>query len=153
MSSVAGADRVGVRIGPGGTWNDMSDSSPNALFDYVAGELNRFGLAYLHILEPRISGSELANQEIGPIATQRLRKLYRGTIISTGGYEPATAETAVEDGTADLIAFGRHFVSNPDFVSRIARGQSLTPYDRSTFYTFDAKGYTDYPFADSPVTV
>jgi N-ethylmaleimide reductase len=123
------------------------------LFDYVANELNRLDLAYLHILEPRISGSELANDEIGPIATQRLRRLYQGTIISTGGYEPASAAAAVADGTADLVAFGRHFVSNPDLASRIAHGQSLTPYDRSTFYTFDAQGYTDYPLADASVAV
>jgi N-ethylmaleimide reductase len=153
MSSVAGADRVGVRIGPGGTWNDMSDSNSDALFDHVAGELNRFGLAYLHILEPRISGSELANEEIGPIATQRLRSLYQGTIISTGGYEPASAEATVAEGTADLIAFGRYFVSNPDLASRISHRQSLAPYDRSTFYTFDARGYTDYPVANVSVAV
>jgi N-ethylmaleimide reductase len=153
MSSVAGAERVGVRIGPGGTWNDMSDSDPTALFGYVAGELDRLDLAYLHILEPRISGSEDVSEEMGPIATQQLRRIYRGTMISTGGYEPASAAVAILDGTADLIGFGRHFLSNPDLPHRIASNLPLTPYDRSTFYTFDARGYTDYPFAHIPAAV
>jgi N-ethylmaleimide reductase len=153
MASVAGSERVGVRIGPGGTWNDMSDSDPAALFGYVAAELNTMDLAYLHILEPRISGSEAMADDPGPIATQQLRRIYRGTIISTGGYEPASAEVAIVDGTADLIAFGRYFVSNPDLPHRIAGNLPLAPYDRSTFYTFDARGYTDYPAAHEPAAV
>jgi N-ethylmaleimide reductase len=150
MTEVAGSTRVGVRIGPSGTWNAMSDSDPNALFGYVAEQLNRYGLAYLHILEPRISGSELASEGMEPVATERLRKIFSGPIISTGGYEPQTAEKAVKDGTADLIAFGRYFVSNPDLPLRIGEGIPLASYDRSTFYTFDARGYTDYPFAQLP---
>jgi N-ethylmaleimide reductase len=82
----------------------------------------------------------------GHTATARLRKLFTGAIIAAGGFEPDTAEAAVEEGDADLIAFGRHFVANPDLPKRIRLGLPLNAYHRDTFYTFDARGYTDYPF-------
>ena len=146
LVDVWGVNRVGVRIAPGGRWNGMSDSDPDALFDYVAAQLNRFGLAYLHIIEPRIRGNTLVAEGQAPIAAERLRKIFNGAIIAAGGFEPETAEKAVESGAADLVAFGRHFVANPDLPKRIRLGLPLNPYDRSTFYTFDARGYTDYPF-------
>ena len=144
--SVWGGNRVGVRIAPSGTWNGVSDSDPIALFDYVAKQLNRFGLAYLHIIEPRIKGNVLIADGQGPIAAARMRKIFTGKIIAAGGFEPDTAEAAVRDGAADLVAFGRHFVANPDLPKRIRLGLPLNAYDRDTFYTFDARGYTDYPF-------
>ncbi len=146
MVSVGGANRVAVRIAPSGTWNGVSDSDPIALFDYVAKQLSRFGLAYLHIIEPRIKGNVLIAEGQGPIAAARLRKIFTGKIIAAGGFEPDSAEAAVRDGDADLVAFGRHFVANPDLPKRIRLGLPLNPYDRDTFYTFDARGYTDYPF-------
>src|SRR6202047_2041867 len=112
--SVWGGDRVAVRIGPSGTWNGMADSNPQALFDYIADQLNPFGLAYLHIIEPRIKGNVLVAEGQGHIATARLRKIFTGTIIAAGGFEPDTAEAAVGEGAADLVALGRHFVANPD---------------------------------------
>ncbi len=142
---VWGGDRVAVRIGPGGTWNSMSDSNPAALFDYLAEELNRFGLAYLHIVEPRIKGNVLIAEGQEPVAAARLRKIFKGKIIAAGGFEPDTAEAVVEKGDADLVAFGRHFVANPDLPKRIKLGLPLNAYDRATFYTFDFHGYTDYP--------
>jgi len=146
LVSVWGGDRVGVRIAPSGTWNGVSDSNPIALFDYVAQQLNRFGLAYLHIIEPRIRGNVLIAEGQGPIAAARLRKIFTGKIIAAGGFEPDTAEAAVRDGDADLVAFGRLFVANPDLPKRIRLGLPLNAYDRNTFYTFEARGYTDYPF-------
>jgi len=146
MVSVWGGNRVAVRIGPSGTWNEMSDSDPIALFEYVAKQLNRFDLAYLHIIEPRIKGNVLVAEGQGHIASARLRKIFTGKIIAAGGFEPDTAEAAVRDGDADLVAFGRYFVSNPDLPERIRLGLPLNAYDRDTFYTFDARGYTDYPF-------
>jgi len=74
-----------------------------------------------------------------------LGKIFRGTIIAAGGFTPATAEAAVTNGLASLISFGRYFTSNPDLPYRIENDLPLTPYDRSTFYAFDARGYTDYP--------
>ena len=146
LGSVWGGDRVGVRIGPAGTWNGMSDSNPDALFDYLAGRLNRFGLAYLHIVEPRVKGNVVIAEGQEAIATARLREIFKGKIISAGGFEPATAAEVVDKGDADLVAFGRHFVANPDLPKRIRMGLPLTEYDRKTFYTFDYHGYTDYPF-------
>lgn len=149
MVSVWGGNRVAVRIGPSGTWNEMSDSNPAALFDYVAEELNRFGLAYLHIIEPRIKNNVLIAQGQAPVAVQQLRKIFKGKIIAAGGFEPDTAEAVVEKGDADLVAFGRHFVANPDLPTRIKLGLPLNAYDRDTFYTFGSHGYTDYPFYGS----
>ncbi len=146
LISVWGGDRVAVRIGPSGTWNGMSDSNPQALFDYVADQLNPFGLAYLHIIEPRIKGNVLVAEGQGPIASEQLRKIFKGKIIAAGGFEPDTAEAIVEKDDADLVTFGRYFISNPDLPKRIKLGLALNDYDRDTFYTFDAHGYTDYPF-------
>jgi len=146
LVSVWGGNRVAVRIAPGGRWNGMSDSDPDALFDYVAKELNQFGLAYLHIIEPRVRGNVVTAEGQYAIASARLRKIFQGKIIAAGGFEPGTAEEVVEKGDADLVAFGRHFLANPDLPKRIQLGLPLNAYDRNTFYTFDAQGYTDYPF-------
>jgi N-ethylmaleimide reductase len=151
LVSVWGGNRVAVRIGPGGTWNSMSDSNPAALFDHVAEQLNRFGLAYLHIIEPRIKGNVLIAEGQAPVAAAQLRKMFKGKIIAAGGFEPGTAEAIVEKGDADLVAFGRHFLANPDLPKRIRLGLPLNDYDRKTFYTFDFHGYTDYPFYDQQV--
>ena len=146
MTSVWGSDRVGVRVSPNGTWNGMSDSNPQALFKYIAERLNQFGLAYLHVIEPRVKGSIVVREGQGAIAAEQLRTTFRSKIIAAGGFEPATAEAILESGTADAVAFGRHFISNPDLPRRIREHLPLTDYDRNTFYTFDARGYTDYPF-------
>lgn len=146
MVSVWGGDRVAVRIAPSGTWNGMSDSNPKALFSYVAEQLNRFGLAYLHIIEPRVKGNVVIAEGQAPVAAQLLRTIFKGKIIAAGGFEPDTAEEVIEKGDADAVAFGRHFVSNPDLPKRIELGVPLNQYDRNTFYTFDAHGYIDYPF-------
>ena len=149
LISVWGADRVAVRISPGGTWNGMSDSNPQALFSYVGECLNKFGLAYLHIIEPRIGGSEVVHANQGAVASEHLRTIFKGKLIAAGGFEPESAEEIVEKGTVDAVAFGRHFVSNPDLSRRIREGLPLSDHDRSTFYTFGAHGYTDYPVYES----
>ena len=146
LVSVWGRDRVAVRIGPGGTFNGMHDSNPTALFGYLAWQLNDFGLAYLHVIEPRIKGNTLIAEGQAPVAAEQLRKIFKGKIIAAGGFEPDTAQAIVEKGDADLVAFGRHFLANPDLPKRIELGLPLNKYDRKTFYTFDFHGYTDYPF-------
>jgi N-ethylmaleimide reductase len=146
--SVWGADRVAVRVAPSNTFHAMGDSNPHALFNHVAARLNEYGLAYLHVIEPRVRGFELIAEGQGPVAAQELRKLFDGPIIATGGFEPDTAEEAIVRGDADLIGFARWFISNPDLPQRIALGVPLNEYDRTTFYTFDAHGYTDYPVYD-----
>jgi N-ethylmaleimide reductase len=145
LTSVWGADRVAVRIGPNGTWNGVSDSDSYSLFSHVADYLNQFPLAYLSLIEPRIAGSELVDPNRGPIAAEWLRPIFKGRLIAAGGFEPDTAEAAVSSGTLDAVAFGRHFIANPDLPHRIREKLPLAAHNRDTFYTFDALGYTDYP--------
>jgi N-ethylmaleimide reductase len=146
--SAWGADRVGVRISPSGTYGSMSDSDPPATFGYVATELDRLGIAYLHVVEPRIKGTEEISHGQAPIAAQHLRPKFSRTLIAAGGFAPDSAEAIVASGDADLVAFGRHFISNPDLPERLRRGLPLNRYDRSTFYGGDARGYVDYPPAE-----
>jgi len=151
MVSAWSSDRISVRVTPSGTFNAMSDSDPEALHAYLAEGLNRIGLAYLQIIEPRMSGYLVIREDQPPMATQRARKIFKGRIIANGGFEPDSAEKAIEQGDADAIAFGRYFISNPDLPRRIREELPLAAYDRDTFYTFEAKGYTDYPFYNDAV--
>ena len=146
VASVWGYNRVAVRISPGTKFNGMSDSNPAATFDYVAKALAPFGLAYLHIIEPRVIGSQEEADGMPPVATVNLRKYFKGTIIAAGGFDAKGAEEIITKGDAELVAFGRHFIANPDLPKRIRLGLPLNPYDRSTFYGGDRHGYTDYPF-------
>jgi N-ethylmaleimide reductase len=146
--SAWGADRVGVRISPSGTYGSMSDSNTPATFGYVATQLDRLGIAYLHVVEPRIKGTEEISHGEAPVAAQHLRPKFSRTLIAAGGFAPRSAEAIVAAGDADLVAFGRHFISNPDLPERLRRSLPLNRYDRSTFYGGDARGYIDYPAAD-----
>src|SRR5258707_8802223 len=139
-TSVWGGDRVGVRLGPSGTFGSMSDSDPNALFGHAVAELNRFGLAYLHLIEPRIDGSKMRADGLPPVAAHQLRSVFNGPIIAAGGFERDSAEEIVDSGDADLVAFGRHFAANPDLVERLTRNLPLNPHDRDTFYGGDERG-------------
>lgn len=141
---VWGCDRVGVRLSPSGSFNDMSDTNPQALFTYLADKLNALNLAYLHVIEPRTDGTP---QDQG-IGASFFRPLYSGTIISAGGYDQADGDRAIGDGTADLIAYGRLFIANPDLPKRFALNAPLNDYDRSTFYGGSEVGYIDYPFLE-----
>jgi N-ethylmaleimide reductase len=91
-----------------------------------------------------VKGNVVVAEDQGPIAAEYLSTIFTGKIIAAGGFEPDTAEAVVTNGDADLVAFGRYFVSNPDLPVRIEQGLPLSDYDRSTFYTFDARGYIDY---------
>jgi N-ethylmaleimide reductase len=149
--SVWGGDRVGVRLGPSGRWAGMFDSNPAATFGYVAEQMNRFDLAYLHIIEPRIKGSEAVDDGLPVVASAEMGKIFKGKIIAAGGFEPAEAEAVVDRGDADMVAFGRYFIANPDLPKRIQWGLPLNAYDRATFYGGDRQGYTDYPFYEAQV--
>jgi N-ethylmaleimide reductase len=145
--AVWGKGRVGVRLSPYGTFNDMHDSDPVALFTYVLAELSQRGIAYVHVIEPRASAAGGAEGSIDnvPSTAALFRRAFSGVLISAGGYTADEAKQAVQNGTADAIAFGRLFISNPDLPARLKAGAALNKYDRSTFYGGDAKGYTDYP--------
>lgn len=139
---VCGAERVGIRLSPSGTFNDMADSNPEAIFSYVLTELSRFNLAYLHIVDA-LEGDIRHGAKV--IALDVLRKAYHGNLIVCGGYDQNRAETALAEGKADAVAFGQLYVANPDLVERFQQHAPLNPPDPSTFYGGDAKGYTDYP--------
>jgi N-ethylmaleimide reductase len=147
VSAVWGSDRVAVRMGPSGNWGDMSDTNPEGLFTYVADELNKLGLAYLHLIEPRIAGNiEDESKNQAPVASQLIRKHFKGLIIAAGGFNGDSARDIIEAGDADLVAFGRHFIANPDLPERLRNGWPLNDYDRPSFFGGTEVGYTDYPF-------
>ncbi len=144
VTSVWGPGRVAVRLSPSGTYGTMSDSDPHATFGYVTQRLNGYGLAYLHLIEPRIRGIEDVGAKQSDVSSKDLRRVFNGTIVAAGGFTGDSAEQIVRAGDADLVAFGRMFISNPDLPERLRNGAPLTRYDRSTFYGGDARGYTDY---------
>jgi N-ethylmaleimide reductase len=137
VAGVWGADRVGVRLSPTGAFNTMSDSDPAATFGFAARALDRFGLAYLHVVEPVGSPA--------PLVAPLLRAAFRGPFILNGGYNLETGNAALAAGEADLISFGVLFLSNPDLPERFAEGATLNPVDQGTFYQGGEKGYIDYP--------
>ena len=137
-------DRVGVRLSPSGTFNDMADSNPAALFGYVIGALNRFDLAYLHLVEPRWT-SDSPETDLAALAASAFRPIYSGTLITAGGFDRDQGNAVIAEGKADLVAYGRLYISNPDLPERFAGDAPLNPYDRSSFYGGDERGYTDYP--------
>jgi N-ethylmaleimide reductase len=144
---VWGKGRVGVRLSPYGTFGDMQDSDPKALFTYVLQQLSARGIAYVHMIEPRATsaGGNDAVNEAAPSTSDLFRHLFKGVFITAGGYTPESAAEAVVFGHADAVAFGRIFIANPDLPERIRQGAALNPYNRATFYGGGAKGYTDYP--------
>jgi len=145
---VWGADRVGVRLSPSGTYGSMSDDNPQETFGYVAEKLDEKHIAYLHVVEPRIKGTELIEKS-DAVAAKHLRTRFKGTLIAAGGFDGNSAEAILQSGDADAVAFGRSFISNPDLPARLRENLPLTRYDRSTFYGGNAHGYTDYPTAET----
>ena len=148
VTSVWGNDRVGVRIGPSNKFGGMGDSAPDVTFPYVARALARFGLAYLHVIEPRVTGN-VSDDAQQPVAAGQLRPLFGGPVIAAGGFDGEGARAILADGNADIVAFGRHFLANPDLPERLKHYNPLNPYNRTTFYYGGAKGYADYPTLQS----
>jgi N-ethylmaleimide reductase len=137
-----GADRVGIRLSPHGAFNSTG-AYPDVDAQYIAltTELSALGLAYLHLLDHSAMGAPAVPAEL----KAQLRKAFKGTFILAGGFDGASAETALTAKSADLIAFGRPFLANPDLVARLRSGAALNAPDMATFYIPGAKGYTDYP--------
>jgi N-ethylmaleimide reductase len=140
--AVAGADKVGVRLSPVNPFNDMHDSNPQTLFNYVAQALNPFKLAYLHVVEGGIHGGGIAD----PFDFDVFRKHFKGAYIANLSYDKLRGNTAIASGHADAIAYGVPFIANPDLVERFKADASLNEADANTFYGGTEKGYTDYPF-------
>jgi N-ethylmaleimide reductase len=148
VCEVFGSDKVGVRLSPFGTFNDMRDSDPVALFRFVMRALGERRIAYVHLIEAR--GDEDLHDapalEPGAAPTAELfRPYFPGVLIGAGGFTRESASEAVAEGTVDAVAFGRAFIANPDLPRRLEVGAPLNGYDRSTFYGGNEKGYTDYP--------
>lgn len=141
VAEVWGADRVGVRLSPLGSFNGMSDSDPAATFGHAAAELDRLGLAYLHVVEQ--FGAPLADEDRKVLAAVRER--WHGPYIANGGYDGPRAAQAIETGWATAVAFGVPFIANPDLPLRLLKGAPLAEANRDTFYGGDQRGYVDYP--------
>jgi N-ethylmaleimide reductase len=140
---VWGPRRVGYKVSPNGAFNSMSDSDPIATFSYLADELSRLGLLYLHITEG-IAGP-MAPPAGTALAAPVLRQRFAGALILNGGYDENSGNAAIAQGRADLIAFGVPFLANPDLPDRYARHAGLNAPDQATFYAGEEKGYVDYP--------
>lgn len=133
--------RVGIRISPVSPFNDAVDSDPMQVFLHLTQALSTRGLTYLHVVEGATGGPRDAT----PFDFQALRKAFAGTYMANNGYTREMAIDALKTDRADLIAFGRPFISNPDLVERLRRNAPLNPLDPATLYGGGAKGYTDYP--------
>ncbi|MBW4607772.1 MAG: alkene reductase [Hassallia sp. WJT32-NPBG1] len=142
VTGVWGANRVGVRLSPSGTYNDMRDSNPLETFGYAAQALDKFGLAYLHIFE----AVEADIRHGGTVVpTSHLKERFQGTLIVNGGYDKNKGDAVLASGAADLVAFGTLYIANPDLPQRFALNAPLNQPDPTTFYGGGEKGYTDYP--------
>ena len=140
---VWGAGRVGVRISPLNSYNDMKDSNPAGVTSHVAAQLDQRGIAYLHLMRGDFFGVQQ-----GDVVTPA-RAAFKGALIGNMGYSPEEGAQAVTDGTLAAVAFGHHYVSNPDLVERVKTGAALVEPDARTFYSPGARGYTDYPVLNS----
>jgi N-ethylmaleimide reductase len=153
VAGVWGGERVGVRLSPLAAIHGMGDTDPLATFSYAAYALNRLNLAYLHVSEPidaerrsgggwfDVSVEGSAHGRISPV----LKAIFRGAFVANGGYDGETANEAVAQGRAELVAFGKPFIANPDLPQRLRLGAPLNAPDRATFYGGGEHGYTDYP--------
>ncbi|MCB1737602.1 MAG: alkene reductase [Gammaproteobacteria bacterium] len=134
--------RVGVRLSPLNSFNDMHDSDPGTLFGEVVQRLAPLGLAYLHMIEGERDDPHARHDGVDFDA---FRRVFAGPYMANNGYDRARAMTAVANGHADLVAFGTAFIANPDLVRRLRDDAPLNSPDPETFYQGDATGYTDYP--------
>src|ERR1700748_2728581 len=136
-----GAERTGIRLSPVTPSNDISDSNPQPLFDYIVDHLSALKLVYTHVVEGATGGP----RDIAPFDYRSLRNRFKGAYIANNGYDLELASKTLAANDADLIAFGKLFIANPDLVERFRRGAPLNTPDKATFYGGGAKGYTDYP--------
>jgi len=135
-------DKIGIRLSPYGVFNGMTpDSASDELYAYLARELTKLGISYLHVVDHSAMGAP----PVSPTVKGILRDSFKGTYILSGGYDRAHADADLAALKGDLVAFGRPFLSNPDLVTKLKTGKALTPPDMNTFYTPGEAGYLDYP--------
>lgn len=141
-----GPDRTGIRISPVSPANGISSSDPQAQYDYIVDQLDTLGIAYIHVVEGATGGP----RDVAPFDYGSLRRRFSKTYIANNGFDLELATSHLADGKADLIAFGRPYIANPDLVERLQGGAPLATIDPATLYGGGAAGYTDYPrFAES----
>lgn len=150
VAGQVGADRTGIRLSPVTPGNDASDPDPQPLFDHLAQALAAHRLAYIHVIEGATGGARDFRQGDRPFDYAAFKAAYRdaggkGAWLVNNGYDKKLAETAIAQGRADLVAFGKLFLANADLVRRLREGADLNTPDKSTFYGGGAKGYIDYP--------
>jgi N-ethylmaleimide reductase len=141
VTAEIGPERTGIRISPVTPANDTSDSHPQPLFDYIVDGLEALKLVYIHVIEGATGGP----RDVAPFDYASLRKRFTRAYIANNGYDFELATKQLAANAADLIAFGKPFISNPDLVERLKKGAPLNEWDKATFYGGGAKGYTDYP--------
>ncbi|KAI5841998.1 hypothetical protein BZA05DRAFT_449358 [Tricharina praecox] len=156
-----GADRVGIRFSPFGFYQETKSSDIHGQYGHVMAECDKRGLAYVHLVEPRsdlMNSDSVKQQQLRELAKAQgkteeemltikpFREILKNTpLITCGSFNAENSLQPLESNTADAIAYGRYFISNPDLPHRLAKGLEFTPYDRNTFYTTGREGYTDYP--------
>jgi N-ethylmaleimide reductase len=141
VAAEAGPEKTGIRISPVTPANDISDSNPQPLFDHIVDHLNALKLVYIHVIEGATGGP----RDIAPFDYASLRKRFKGAYMANNAYDLELANKVLAANEADLIAFGKLFIANPDLVERFKRGAPLNAPDKATFYGGGSKGYTDYP--------
>ncbi|MBI9060917.1 MAG: alkene reductase [Marinilabiliaceae bacterium] len=142
VAAAIGRDRTGIRLSPYGAFNDMEVFPElEETYEYLASELGKLRLAYIHIVDH----SSMGAPPVSDAVKSKIRDAFGGVIIASGGFDKELAETALENGVGDLVAFGRPFLANPDLVKRFQEDIALNAPDFDTFYTPGEKGYTDYP--------
>jgi N-ethylmaleimide reductase len=147
VCAAVGAERTGLRISPQVGQNDIADSNPQSLFNRVAATMSGRGLAYLHVIEGDTSGAA-----VPPFDYLAIKRLFGGPLMANNGFDKVCANEAIAQGRADLVAFGKPFISNPDLVTRLYLDVPLSPLNRETLYGGAEQGYTDYPGLRTVVT-
>ena len=143
LVAVWGPGRAGIRLSPLVPYNGMVDSDPVALFGHLIGRLNELPLAYLHLMQALFPLDAFPTWPKDALGT--FGPLYRGTIVTNGGYDRDRAEAVLVEGRAQLVSFATLFIANPDLVARFAKGAALAAPDRATMYGGGEHGYIDYP--------
>ena len=142
VAEIWDSSQIGVRISPDNSFNDIHDSNPQALFNYVAEVLSTRKLGYLHVVEGGFMGEHDVDYD-------QIRQRFDGNYMANLGYDLEKAQAAIASGHADLVSFGTLFLANPDLVARFKANADLNTPDMDTFYGGDEHGYTDYPFMGS----
>ena len=143
VSNEIGADRIGIRLSPFADYVESEDSNPEALGLYMAESLNKYEILYCHMINTAGEKSE------SPHSLVLMREAFKGNFIVAGGYDREDGNKAIVENHADLVAYGRHFLANPDLPKRFKLNALLNKYNRDTFYTSNpVLGYIDYPFLE-----